>query len=77
MKSLVPANTEVLAGLELGGIPLVTMLSYVTGLPAAFIRKEPKPYGTCRYAEGAPLQGRKFVLVENVVTSGGRSLMPS
>ncbi|MBU0589915.1 MAG: orotate phosphoribosyltransferase [Gammaproteobacteria bacterium] len=71
MAHLIPAGTEVLAGLEMGGIPVVTMLSQVTGLPAAFIRKEPKTYGTCRYAEGATLEGRQFVLVEDVVSSGG------
>jgi orotate phosphoribosyltransferase len=71
MASLVPKDTEVLAGLEMGGIPIVTMLSQVTGLPAAFIRKEPKDYGTCRYAEGASLTGKVFVLVEDVVSSGG------
>ena len=60
-----------LAGLEMGGIPIVTMLSQVTGLPAAFIRKQPKEYGTCRYAEGADLTGKRFVLVEDVVSSGG------
>ena len=53
MAAIVPPGTEVLAGLEMGGIPVVTMLSQVTGLPAAFIRKKPKDYGTCRYAEGA------------------------
>ena len=42
MATLVPPHAEVLAGLEIGGIPIVTMLSQVTGLPAAFIRKEPK-----------------------------------
>ena len=68
---LVPEGTEVLAGLEMGGIPIVTLLSQVTGLPAAFIRKEPKAYGTCRYAEGAALAGNRFVLVEDVVSSGG------
>jgi orotate phosphoribosyltransferase len=71
MASLIPPGTEVLAGLEMGGIPIVTMLSQVTGLPAAFIRKEPKEYGTCRYAEGASLHGKQFVLVEDVVSSGG------
>ena len=74
MATLVPPGTEVLAGLEMGGIPIVTMLSQVTGLPAAFIRKEPKDYGTCRFAEGASLQGRRFVLVEDVVSSGGAIL---
>jgi len=71
MASLVPGDTEVLAGLEMGGIPIVTILSQVTGLPAAFIRKEPKEYGTCRYAEGGSLEGKKFVLIEDVVSSGG------
>jgi orotate phosphoribosyltransferase len=71
MAPLIPLGTEVLAGMEMGGIPIVTMLSQVTGLPAAFIRKEPKEYGTCRYAEGAPLTGRQFVLIEDVVSSGG------
>jgi len=71
MKALIPPGTEVLAGLEMGGIPIVTMLSQATNLPAAFIRKEPKEYGTCRYAEGASLIGRSFVLVEDVVSSGG------
>lgn len=74
MARLVPAGTEVLAGLEMGGIPVVTALSYVTGLPAAFIRKQAKPYGTCRYAEGAALAQKKFVLVEDVVSSGGALL---
>jgi len=71
MAKLIPQGTEVLAGLEMGGIPVVTMLSQVTGLPAAFIRKEAKSYGTCQYAEGASLAGRRFVLVEDVVSSGG------
>ena len=71
MVALLPDDTEVLAGLEMGGIPLVTIMSQLTGLPAAFIRKEAKTYGTCRYAEGAELAGRRVVLVEDVVSSGG------
>lgn len=74
MVPLIPRGTEVLAGLEMGGIPVVTMLSQVTGLPAAFIRKQPKEYGTCRYSEGASLVGKQFVLVEDVVSSGGAIL---
>jgi orotate phosphoribosyltransferase len=71
MAPLIPSDTNTLAGLEMGGIPIVTMLSQVTGLPAAFIRKKPKSYGTCQYAEGTPLKGRSFVLIEDVVSSGG------
>jgi len=68
---LVPPATQVLAGLEMGGIPIVTMLSQVTGIPAAFVRKQPKTYGTNRCVEGAALSGKRVVLVEDVVSSGG------
>lgn len=69
---LVPPGTEVLAGLELGGVPLATMLSQRTGLPTCFVRKEAKAYGTCRLAEGADVAGRHLLVVEDVVTSGGQ-----
>jgi orotate phosphoribosyltransferase len=69
---LVPDGTDALAGLELGGVPLATMLSQLTGLPALFVRKEAKPYGTCRLAEGGEVDGRRLTVVEDVVTSGGQ-----
>jgi orotate phosphoribosyltransferase len=69
---LLPSGTDALAGLELGGVPLTTMLSQLTGLPALFVRKEAKTYGTCRLAEGGELDGRRLTVVEDVVTSGGQ-----
>ncbi len=57
---LVPEGIEGLAGLELGGVPLATMLSSVTGLPAFFVRKEPKKYGTERLCEGGEVAGRRL-----------------
>ncbi len=74
LAELVPDNTQALAGLELGGVPLATMLSQVTDLPAVFVRKAPKSYGTCRLAEGGEIVGRRFLVVEDVVTSGGQVL---
>jgi orotate phosphoribosyltransferase len=72
MVRLVPQSTEALAGLELGGVPLATMLSQLTGLPAVFVRKEAKSYGTCQLAEGTAIDGRRLTVVEDVVTSGGQ-----
>jgi len=72
LKALVPAQTQVLAGLELGGIPIATVLSQMTGLPAVFVRKAAKPYGTCQIAEGRAISGQTLLLVEDVVTSGGQ-----
>lgn len=74
MAALVPAGIDALAGLELGGVPLATMLSQVTGLPALFVRKEAKAYGTCKLAEGGDVEGARLLIVEDVVTSGGAVL---
>lgn len=72
MAPLVPADTEALAGLELGGVPLATMLAQVVGLPALFVRKAAKPYGTLRFAEGGEAADRRLTIVEDVITSGGQ-----
>jgi orotate phosphoribosyltransferase len=68
---LVPAGIDALAGLEMGGIPIATMLSQLTGLPVLFVRKKAKDYGTCKIAEGGVVKGRKLLIVEDVVTKGG------
>jgi len=74
MLPLIPAATDALAGLEMGGIAMVTMLSHYSGLPAAFVRKTAKPYGTARLCEGTEIAGRSVLIVEDVVTSGGQVL---
>jgi orotate phosphoribosyltransferase len=72
MRGSIPAEAEALAGLEMGGIPIATMLSQISGLPCLFVRKTAKEYGTCKLAEGGELAGRKLLVVEDVVTSGGQ-----
>lgn len=74
LAALIPHGTEVLAGLELGGVPIATALSFETGLPVAFVRKERKTYGTCLIAEGAVVRDKKVCIVEDVITTGGAVL---
>ena len=71
-KTILPKDTPILAGLELGGVPLATALSLETGMPVCFVRKEAKTYGTCQLAEGVDIKGKKLCLVEDVITSGGQ-----
>jgi orotate phosphoribosyltransferase len=69
--ALVPEDTELLGGLELGGVPIATMVSSLTGRPALFVRKQAKEYGTHKLAEGPDVAGRRVTLVEDVITTGG------
>jgi len=72
MAVLIPPDIEVLAGLEMGGIAVVTALARHAKLPTAFVRKQAKQYGTARLSEGAEVAGRRVLVVEDVVTSGGQ-----
>jgi orotate phosphoribosyltransferase len=72
---LVPEGTDGLAGLELGGIPIVTALSARTGLPAYFVRKAAKAYGTAKICEGGEVAGKRLTIVEDVVTTAGQILL--
>jgi orotate phosphoribosyltransferase len=71
MVPLLPDGTDLLGGLEMGGIPIVTVLSAQSRLPALFVRKQAKTYGTCKLAEGPAVEGRRVTLVEDVITTGG------
>lgn len=75
MAPLIPAGTEVLAGLEMGGIPIATALSLETGIPCVFVRKEAKEYGTCKFAEGLEIEGKNVCVIEDVVTTGGQVVL--
>lgn len=69
---LIPKNTELLASLEMGGIPLGTALSLKTNLPCRFVRKKAKEYGTMKICEGGPIKNQRLCLIEDVITTGGQ-----
>lgn len=78
--SLLPMDTQAVAGLTLGADPIVTAVSVVSAyekrsLPALIIRKEAKGHGTKAYIEGPDLPtGAKVVVLEDVVTTGQSAL---
>ena len=71
MASLIPPTVQVIAGREMGTIALAVMLSQHTGLACAFVRKEPKKYGTQKVLEGVDVKGKNVLVLENIATSGG------
>jgi len=72
MENIVPDNTEIFAGLEMGGIPLATALSFRINKPTIFVRKKAKEYGTKKLAEGVLFKNKNVTIIEDVVTTGGQ-----
>ena len=69
-----PRGRPVIAGVEAAGIPHSSALAFSAGLPSVFVRKESKDHGLGRRIEGGDVSGRRTILVEDMVTTGGSSL---
>jgi orotate phosphoribosyltransferase len=67
-------DIDVVTGPELGAIPLVTAVSLKSGIPAAYIRKGKKHYGTQARIEGSVEKGMQVAVIEDVTTTGGTIL---
>jgi len=72
MARLVPEDVTRLAGVELGGIPVVTALSLETDIPCIFVRKSVKDHGQSKWVEGVYRPDDRILMVDDVVTTGGQ-----
>jgi orotate phosphoribosyltransferase len=66
--------------MSIGADPItsaVVTMAGVEGLPLKgfMVRKEPKDHGTKKYVEGPVQPGQRVVIVEDVTTTGGSSLL--
>ncbi|NES05491.1 MAG: orotate phosphoribosyltransferase [Okeania sp. SIO2F4] len=79
--SILPEDTQGVAGLTLGADPIVTAVSVVSAyenrpIPALIIRKQAKGHGTMSYIEGPILEANaKVVVLEDVVTTGASAML--
>ena len=65
---------DIVGGVEAAGIPHSAALGFAMRLPSVFIRKELKEHGTKKRVEGGDVTGKRVVLVEDLVTTGGSSI---
>lgn len=65
---------DVIAGIETAGIPHSAALGFAMQRPSVFVRKKVKDHGTKSRVEGGAVAGKKVVLLEDLVTTGGSSL---
>jgi len=71
---------KAVGGMSIGADPItaaVVTMAGVRGQPLSgfMVRKEPKGHGTARYIEGPVGPGDEVAIVEDVVTTGGSSLV--
>lgn len=67
-------STTLIAGAELGGVPLAAATSLASGKPFVIIRNAKKDYGTSKPFEGKLHDGDRVLLVEDIATTGGQVL---
>jgi orotate phosphoribosyltransferase len=80
LEMLVSRMPKAVGGMSIGADPItaaVVTLAGIRGLPLSgfMVRKEPKGHGTNRYIEGPVRAGDEAVIVEDVVTTGGSSIL--
>jgi len=63
-------NIDYVAGLEMGGISIATVVSSIMDIPMVQVRKKAKEYGTAKCIEGPNVSGKRVTIIEDVVTSG-------
>lgn len=64
-------TTDLLAGMELGAVPLIVATALETGHPYCVVRKAAKGHGTNQRIEGDIAVGARVLVIEDVTTSGG------
>ena len=71
---------EAIGGMSIGADPITSAAVTMAGvaglsLKGFMVRKEPKGHGMQRYVEGPVEPGQRVVIVEDVTTTGGSSLL--
>lgn len=67
-------DAEVVAGTSTAGIPHASFISDAMELPMSYVRGSKKKHGTGRLIEGASVKGKKVVLIEDLISTGGSSI---
>lgn len=62
---------DIIAGMELGAVPLIVALSLQTNIPYVIVRKQKREHGTSKQIEGENVKNKKVLIIEDVTTSGG------
>ena len=66
---------DVIAGVATGAIGIGMLVAEYMGLPFVYVRPEPKKHGRLNQVEGFLQKGQSVVVVEDLISTGGSSLL--
>ena len=66
---------DVIAGVATGAIGIGMLVAEYMGLPFVYVRPEPKKHGRQNQVEGFLQKGQNVVVVEDLISTGGSSLL--
>jgi len=67
-------NPEIIAGTATAGIPHAAWISEKLGLPMIYIRSKAKDHGRQNKIEGPLEKGKKVLVIEDLISTGGSSV---
>ncbi len=67
-------DAEFIAGVATAGVPQGALVADALNLPYVYVRPKPKEHGMGNQIEGKVEKGKKVVLVEDLISTGGSSL---
>jgi orotate phosphoribosyltransferase len=68
------AGAEIIAGVATAGIPHAALIADAMNLPMIYVRSEAKKHGLTNMIEGHLEAGKKVVVIEDLISTGGSSL---
>ena len=67
-------SVNTIAGVATAGIPQGALISEKLNLPFAYVRSKPKSHGMKNLIEGKIEKGKKVILIEDLISTGGSSI---
>lgn len=74
IKELYP-EVDAIAGTATAGIPHAAWISDIMSLPMLYVRSSKKDHGKTNQIEGKYKKGEKVVLIEDLISTGGSSIL--
>ncbi len=74
VEALKDKDFDIVAGTATAGIPWAGFIAERLNVPMAYIRSEKKAHGAGRQIEGADFEGKKVIVIEDLISTGGSSI---